>query len=75
MREQIEFRIVGHIGVLSESKSGWTKEINLVSWNGNEAKIDIRDWSPEHDKMSRGITLTQSEFELAVKSWKRYIKK
>jgi hypothetical protein len=49
------------IGVLSEEKSGWRKEINLVSWNGRPSKIDIRDWAPEHEKMGKGVTLTKEE--------------
>ena len=31
---EITFEIKHHIGVLSESAKGWTKELNLVSWNG-----------------------------------------
>ena len=58
---QYNFEIVKHIGVIDSYPSGWTKEVNLVSWNGNDAKYDIREWSPEHDKISRGITLTKEE--------------
>lgn len=58
---QYNFEIVKHIGVIDSYPSGWTKEVNLVSWNGNDAKYDIREWSPEHDKMSRGLTLTKEE--------------
>lgn len=50
-----------HIGVLSEKGSGWKKELNLVSWNGNEPKWDIREWSEDHERMSRGITLKDEE--------------
>lgn len=57
----ITFDIVKHYGVLSEEKSGWKKELNLVSWNGRTPKIDIRDWAPEHDKMGKGATLTSEE--------------
>jgi hypothetical protein len=52
---------VEKLGVLSESAKGWRKELNRISWNGGEPKLDIRDWSPEHDKMSKGITLTDDE--------------
>jgi hypothetical protein len=48
-------------GVLSEEKSGWRKELNLVSWNGRSPKLDIRDWSPDHEKMGKGITFTREE--------------
>lgn len=55
------FRILRSLGAMSQSPSGWSKEINLVSWNGNKAKFDIRDWSPEHEKMTRGVRLTSYE--------------
>lgn len=56
------FEILEHIGVLQESNdSNWTKEVNLVSWNGGTPKIDIRDWDENHERMSRGITLTEEQ--------------
>ena len=59
---EINFEIVEHIGDLSEpSAKGWKKELNKVSWNGAEAKYDIREWSPEHDRMGKGITMTTDE--------------
>lgn len=60
---EISFEIVEHIGLLSTSAKGWTKELNLVSWNGREPKYDIREWSPEHDKMGKGLTLSKDELE------------
>lgn len=57
----IKYEIVNHIGVLSTSSNGWTKELNVVSWNGGQEKYDIRDWSPDHTKMSKGITLNEEE--------------
>ncbi len=61
MASDIKFEIVEHIGVLSEGARGWTKELNRVSWNGGAAKYDLRDWSPEHAKMGKGITFTEEE--------------
>ena len=57
----IKYEIVNHIGVLSTSPNGWTKELNVVSWNGGQEKYDIRDWSPDHTKMSKGSTLNEEE--------------
>ncbi len=57
----IKFDIVEEIGVLSENAKGWKKELNLISWNGAAPKYDIRDWSPEHEKMGKGVTLTKEE--------------
>lgn len=56
------YEIVEELGVLSESSKGWTKELNKVSWNGGEPKYDIRDWAPDHEKMGKGVTLTENEF-------------
>lgn len=58
---KINYEIIEQIGVLSESKSGWTKELNLVSWNNREPKYDLRDWAPDHEKMGKGITLSKEE--------------
>lgn len=59
----ITYEITKHIGVLSENAKGWTKELNLVSWNNRDPKYDIRDWDLEHEKMSKGITLTKEEIK------------
>ena len=58
-----KFDIVEHLGVNSENSKGWTKELNLVSWNGARPKFDLRDWAPDHEKMGKGITLSNEEFE------------
>lgn len=57
----IKFEIKEELGVLSESAKGWKKELNLISWNGAVPKYDLRDWSPNHEKMGKGITLTAEE--------------
>ncbi|MBM7645982.1 hypothetical protein JOD45_002207 [Scopulibacillus daqui] len=58
---EIKYEIIENIGVLSESPKGWKKELNLISWNGREPKYDLRDWSPDREKMGKGITLTKEE--------------
>ena len=60
---QIKFEMKESIGTLSESVKGWTKELNLVSWNGAAPKYDLRDWAPEHEKMGKGITLSADEVQ------------
>lgn len=58
---EITFEITKSLGVISESARGWTKELNLVSWNDREPKYDIREWSPDHTRMSKGVSLTEEE--------------
>lgn len=58
---EIKYEIIEQLGVLSESDKGWKKELNLISWNDREPKYDIRDWSENHEKMGKGITLSNDE--------------
>ena len=64
---EIKYEIVKKIGELSKSASGWAKEVNFISWNDRDAKYDIRDWSADHEKMGKGVTLSKEEL-LALKA-------
>ena len=59
--KEIQYEIVKEIAVLSKSDSGYTKEINLISWNGKAPKYDVRSFSPNREKCGKGITLTVDE--------------
>ena len=61
MAKEITYEIVREIGVIATQPSGWTRELNLISWNGGAAKYDLRDWAPDHEKMGKGITLTEDD--------------
>ena len=61
MSTDFSFEIMAQLGVIQEYPTGWMKELNIISWNGNFPKYDIRDWSPNHEHMSRGITLSEAE--------------
>jgi len=63
---EIKYEIIKKIGMLSKSGSGWAKELNLISWNDRDAKYDLRDWSPDGEKMGKGVTLSTEEL-LALK--------
>ncbi|AYW46273.1 YdbC family protein [Tetragenococcus koreensis] len=63
MAKDFSYEILEEVAVLSENAKGWRKELNIVSWNGRPPKFDLRDWSPEHEKMGKGITLSNEEFE------------
>ena len=62
-----KFEITEHLGTLSESARGWTKELNKVSFNDRQAKYDLREWDPDHQKMSKGVTLSDEEMEILSK--------
>ena len=67
----VTFEIMEEIGIISTQDTGWTREINLVRWNGGVAKYDIRDWDPYHERMSKGITLTEEEMRRLLNAMRK----
>ena len=59
--EPFKFEIIKIIVTLSTERSGWTKELNLVSFNDAPPKYDLRTWDPDHQKMGKGVTLSKDE--------------
>ena len=49
----VKYEIIKELGVLSERDSGWSKQLNLISWNGAEPKYDIREWAPNREMPGR----------------------
>ena len=62
----VTFEIDKQIGVIATHDSGWKKELNIVAWNGQKPKFDIRDWNEKHDRMGKGITLLDTEMKRVV---------
>jgi hypothetical protein len=60
---EFKYEIVKEIAAISESSRGWSKELNLISWNERDPKYDLREWSLEHEKMGKGITLSAEELK------------
>lgn len=66
MEAAYDYNIIRKIGVLSVSRVNghrWSKELNIISWNGHDPKFDIREWNNDHTMMKRGITLTRDELK------------
>lgn len=61
MPAEFDWKIVEKIAVLSTSAKGWTKELNLISWNNRDPKYDVREWNPDGTKMGKGVTLSAEE--------------
>lgn len=61
MADDFSFEIIKNIGTVAEGKAGWSMELNIVSWGGRPAKYDLRSWSPDHQKMGKGLTLSSTE--------------
>ena len=60
---EFKYDIVKTFGIVSDSENGWVKEVNLVSWNEKEPVYDIRVWQEGHEKLGKGITLTEVEIK------------
>jgi len=73
--DEIECEIIEAYGVFSAGYRNWNKEVNLVSWNGRPAKLDIRAWQSDHEKCGKGIALTREEAEELVKLLGKILKK
>ena len=71
---EFKCKIVKKIGIISVNTQGWTKEVNLVSYNGKKAVVDIRTWSPSK-KMSRGITIDKKNLSRLIELLKEEEKK
>ncbi|MBO4243121.1 MAG: hypothetical protein II718_02765 [Clostridiales bacterium] len=63
-KTDIKYEIVKPLGILATNKSGWNREINIVKWNEGKAKVDIRDWGPDHEKVGKGISLSAEEIAI-----------
>ena len=70
---QVSYTVHKHIGVLKSGQNGWNRELNIVSWNDAEPKLDIRDWNEDHSKMSRGINLKLEEFKVLMTLGEEFI--
>lgn len=64
--QEISCEIVQHLCVLEERNAGWKLEFNIVKWNDEEPKYDIRPWNEDHSKCGKGITLTEDNLKALV---------
>ena len=63
--EEFKFEILEHLCDLTDkTEKGWKRELNIVSWNGGEAKYDVRDWNEDHTKMGKGVSLTYEQYAM-----------
>ena len=60
-KPEITCELIEKVGILSEGTTGWNKELNLISWNGQEPMYDLRSWAPDREKMSKGATISVAE--------------
>lgn len=68
---EIKYEIKEEIAEISQGNKGWTKQLNIVSWNSGTPKYDIRDWAPDHARMGKGVTLTEAEARAVYEALKK----
>lgn len=62
MANDFSYEVIEEIGVIrNPTPSGWTTQLNLVSWNGKEPKLDIRSWNEDRSRMGKGISLSMKD--------------
>lgn len=69
MLANVDFKITEQI-ISLQSSGAFKKELNKVSWNGRPPVYDLRGWNEDHTKMTKGVTLTDKEFEDLVSNIK-----
>jgi hypothetical protein len=74
-KDDFKYEIIDELGIISEKSKGWQREFNRISWNDKEPKYDIRDWDGDHQKMGKGITLSESEMRKLYELFGAEIKK
>ena len=71
-RADFTFNIVQHIATLSDNDATWPLELNLVSFNDDPVKYDLRKWNKRHDRMSKGISMTEDELKNLMQVLSKY---
>lgn len=71
---EIKYNIEKRVGTIQTNETGWSKELNIVSWNEGVSKYDIREWNEDHTHMSRGITLHEEEARTLLKILQKHFK-
>lgn len=72
-KREVRHRLIHEIGVISMNpSSGWKKELNILAWNDNPAKYDIRDWSSDRKHLSKGVTLSEKDMDTLVGLYTTY---
>lgn len=62
MANDFSYEVTEEIGIIGNpTPSGWATQLNLVSWNGKEPKLDIRSWNEDRSRMGKGISLSIEE--------------
>lgn len=77
MEKNFKFDVLENIAVLSEG-GAYSREMNIVSFNGRKARLDVRVWKQDGDGKKvplRGIQLTDDEARALADAINKYLDK
>lgn len=60
---ELSYEVIKHIGTISE-KNGYSKEVNIISWNGRPPVCDIRGFRIGEDGEKhplKGISMSKAD--------------
>lgn len=63
MDTSVKYEVIKHIGIISE-KNNYTKEVNIISWNGRQPVCDIRGFRVGSDGTKyplKGISMSRED--------------
>lgn len=67
--KELSYEVIKHIGVISE-KNNYSKEVNIISWNGRPPVCDIRGFRFGNDGLKhplKGISMSNADL-IALKA-------
>lgn len=65
----VTYRIIKELATLNEGR--YLKKLNIVSWNSDPPKLDLREFSPD-GRFRRGLTLTDNEARILCTALQNY---
>ena len=62
--KEFSWNVVTALGNFSETRNNYTKEVNLISWNGRQPVYDIRGFRIDNDGIKhplKGISMSKED--------------
>lgn len=70
------FEIVEHHGtVYTNERTGWALELNTTSWDGKEARPELRLWNADHTTGGKGFVFLDADLDRLVEALTTYMEK
>lgn len=74
MGRDFTYEIKKTLASVKSDSDGWNLELNLISWSGRKPSYDLRKWSENHEKMGKGVAMSEDEVVLLFSKAKDILK-